>query len=69
MTTATLDLPTGIALERAIESIEAQTHDEQIRKTITERMAIANDPRTTFVTHKEAFAASKARLFNKLAGK
>lgn len=69
MNTATLNLPTGAALEREIESIEAQSHDEMIRKTITERMAIARDPQTVFVAHDDAFAASKGRLLAKLTGK
>jgi hypothetical protein len=69
MNTATLDLPTGAVLEREIEHIEAQSHDEIIRKTIAERMAIARDPQTVFVAHDDVFAASKARLLAKLAGK
>jgi len=69
MNTATLDLPTGTALEREIENIEAQSHDEFIRKTIAERMAIARDPRTVFIPHDEVFAASSARLLARLSGK
>ncbi len=69
MNTATLDLPTGAALEREIENIEAQSHDELIRKTITERMAIARNPHTVFIAHDDVFAASKARLLAKLTGK
>ena len=69
MNSAILDLPTGAALEREIENIEAQAHDEGIRKTIAERIAIARDPQTTFVAHEEVFATSKARLLAKLRGK
>ncbi len=69
MNTATLDLPTGTALEREIESIEAHSHDELIRKTITERIATARDPQAVFVPHDEVFSASKARLLTKLTGK
>jgi hypothetical protein len=73
MNTATLALPTGAALEREIENIEAQSqsqsHDERIRKTIAERIAIANNPATVFVPHDDVFSASKARLLAKLSGK
>lgn len=69
MNPATLNLPTGAALEREIESIEAQSHDERIRKTIAERMAIARDPQTVFVPHDDVFSASKTRLLAKLTGK
>ena len=69
MNTARLDLPTGTALTREIENIEAQSHDERIRKTIAERMAIARDPYTTFITHDDAFSISQARLLAKLSGK
>jgi len=58
MNTAALALPTGAALEREIENIEAQTHDQLIRKTITERMAIARDPQTVFVPHDDVFSAT-----------
>ena len=68
-TATTLDLPTGAALEREIESIEAQSHDEHIRKAIAERMAIARDPQTIFIPHDDVFSASKARLLAKLSGK
>ncbi|WP_133166894.1 hypothetical protein [Solimicrobium silvestre] len=68
MNTATLNIPTGAALEREIDNAEAQLHDELIRKTISERMAIANDQQTVFVTHENAFTASQARLLSKLAG-
>ena len=69
MKTATLDLPTGAALEREIENIEAQSHDARVRKTIAERMAIARDPATVFVPHDDVFPASKARLLAKLTDK
>ncbi len=69
MKTATLDLPSGTALEREIENIEAQSHDERVRKTIAERMAIASDSATVFVPHDEVFSASKARLLAKLTDK
>jgi hypothetical protein len=46
--------PTGAALERET--------DERIRKTIVERIAIANDPKTIFVPHHDVFSASKKRL-------
>jgi len=69
MNSVILNLPTGAALEREIENIEAQVHDECIRKTIAERKAIARDPQTTFVAHEEVFAASKARLLARLRGK
>ena len=69
MNTATLDLPTGTALEREIENIGAQSHGERIRKTIAERIAIANDPATIFVPHDDVFSASRVRLLAKLTGK
>ena len=69
MKTATLDLPTGVALEREIENIEAKSHDARVRKTIAERMAIARDPATVFVPHDDVFSASKARLLAKLTDK
>ena len=69
MKTVTLDLPTGTALEREIENIEAQSHDERVSKTIAERMAIARDSATVFVPHNEVFSASKARLLAKLTDK
>jgi hypothetical protein len=67
MTTTTLPIPSGIDLEREIEAIEVQSHDAEIRKTIAERVEIANNAQTKFVSHKEAFAASQARLLAKLA--
>lgn len=69
MKTAALDLPTGAALEREIENIEAKSHDARVRKTIAERMAIARDPATVFVPHGDVFSASKARLLAKLTDK
>ena len=69
MSTTTLELPTGEALEREIESIEASAHDERIRRTIADRVAIANDPKTAFVPHDEVFAGSRARLMAKLTSK
>ena len=69
MNTANLDLPTGSALEREIENIEAQSYDERVRNTIAERLAIARNPLTTFVSHDDAFAFSQARLLAKLADK
>jgi hypothetical protein len=68
MNAATLELPTGAALEREIEAIEAGAHDERIRKTIIERIATANDPKTVFVPHNEVFSASKRRLLVRLTG-
>jgi hypothetical protein len=69
MNSATLELPTGEALEREIENIEARTRDERIRQTIIERVAIANDPKTAFISHEEVFAASSARLMARLTSK
>ena len=66
MNTATLELPTGAALEREIEEVEARTHDERISRIIAERIAIANAPKTVFVPHAEVFAESRARLMAKL---
>ncbi len=62
MNTALLNLPTGAALEREINEIEAYTHDERIRQTMTERIAIANDPNTVLIPHTEVFAQSRIRL-------
>lgn len=66
MNPATLELPTGIALEREIENIEACMHDERIRQTIIRRVAIANNPKTTFIPHDEVFSASRERLMARL---
>jgi hypothetical protein len=67
--TTTIELPTGAALERAIEKIESDTHDEQIRQTIIERVKIADDPKATFVPHDKVFSSSRERLMKKLTGK
>ena len=67
MNPVTLELPTGAALEREIERIEAQIHDERIRRTIIERVAIASAPQTTFIPHEDVFAMSRARLMAKLS--
>lgn len=64
-----IELPTGAALERAIAEIESDTHDEQIRQTITGRLKIADEPKTAFVPHDRAFSSSRERLMKKLRGK
>jgi hypothetical protein len=67
--TTAIELPTGAALERAIAEIESDTHDEQIRQTIIERLKIADEPKITFVSHDKVFSSSRERLMKKLAGK
>ncbi len=62
METALFTLPTGTALEREIEAIETAAHDEQVRKTIAERIAEADAPGAVFIAHEEVFAASRAKL-------
>lgn len=69
MNKATLDFPTGVTLEREIESVEVSVKDELIRKTVTERLTIADDPNTVFVKHGDVFKASRQRLLAKLADK
>lgn len=66
MNPATLELPTGAALEQEINAIAVSAHDEQVRQTITQRLAIANSANATFVPHDEVFKASRARLLAKL---
>ena len=67
MDTTFPELPSGEALEREIAEIEARTHDERIRRTLLERVALANDPKTVLIPHEEVFAKSRARLMGKLA--
>ena len=69
MNTPALELPTGEALEREIEDIEARTHDERIRQTILDRVNIANDTKANFIPHDEVFTVSRARLMAKLTSK
>jgi hypothetical protein len=66
MNIGTLELPTGAALEREIEEIEVRSHDEFIRKIIAERMEIARNPKTVFISNEDAFSASHTRLIAKL---
>jgi hypothetical protein len=67
MDTTFPELPSGEVLEREIAEIEARTHDEMIRRTLLDRIAIANDPQTVFIPHEEVFAKSRTRLMAKLA--
>ena len=67
MDTTFPELPSGEALEREIAEIEARTHDEMVRRTLLERVALANDPKTVLIPHEEVFAKSRARLMAKLA--
>ena len=69
MNKAILDFPTGDMLEREIESVEVSAKDELVRKTVTERLAIANHPDTVFVKHDDVFKVSQRRLLAKLADK
>lgn len=67
--TKAIELSTGAALERAIAEIESDTHGEQIRQTIIERLKIADEPKTTFVPHDKVFSSSREGLMKKLTGK
>ncbi len=72
MKTATIELPSGEALEREIAEVAevaVGTHDERILQTIAERVAIANAPEAAFGAHDEVFAATRARLTARLTGK
>lgn len=65
MDTLLPDLPSGAALEREIAQIEARTHDDRIRITILDRVAMTNDPASVFISNDDVFAKSRARLMAK----
>ena len=69
MDIATLDLPAGKKLECEIENIEAQSHDAAIRRVIAQRIAIADDSATTFVSHDDVVSTSRAHLLALLNGR
>ena len=58
--------PSSAALEPEITQIEARTHDKWIRQPILERVAMANDPATVFISNEDVFAKSRARLMAKI---
>lgn len=67
MNTATLQRLSGEELEQEIEVIMFGAQDQEIRETITKRMAIARQPGTKTVTHAAAFAESRKRLLDMLS--
>lgn len=69
MGVAIVDLPAGVQLEREIDGIEAQDHDAVVQATVARRVEIANAKLSPLKSHKEVFAASKARLMARLAGR
>ena len=66
MNTLPIQFPTGEALAREIDILEHRAFDDQIRKTITDRLKIANDPKTVFIPNEIVFSASRVKLLAKL---
>lgn len=69
MAATIVDLPVGAQLEREIDGIEAQDHDAVVRATIAKRVEIAKAKLSPLKSHDTVFAASKARLMARLAGR
>jgi hypothetical protein len=66
-TTYIQDFPRGTALADEIAAIEMQSMDEQIRRTLQERIAMADAHDAKFIPHEEVFAKSRAALLAKLS--
>ncbi len=58
--------PQGQALADEIATIEMQSFDEQIRRTLQQRIDMADAPDAKFIPHQEVFAKSRAELLAKL---
>ncbi|MES2049918.1 MAG: hypothetical protein V4447_16070 [Pseudomonadota bacterium] len=68
MNTSALEIPTGLALECEIASIEASAHDQRIGRIIARRVALAVNPKTVFISNEQVFSKSRARLMAKFTG-
>lgn len=66
MDKANLERPVGATLERETERVEISAHDDKVRQTIVERVAIADAHDTTFISREEVLASSRARRLAKL---